>query len=297
MAQIVSKLGLHSEGSINTGLKDMLQHVKNAGRGVAVVDCHDNFSAAFDAVQVWPDALTIGDLTQFESKFDIKILRDKAKANPWIKYWQLFNEWNGDWVTQTDHLIKIMQLYGQEFKFVIYNCGEGTPQYPEKDPLPYEQIARACKVAKAGGHLLGLHEYGGDLNDKDHMFRYRRLADYLKAHDALCPIVITEAGPDQGSFIGTDKFMAWCKQYDAGLMQDPYIVGCALWTLGGGAWNKVNFAPALPKLGDYIATVTGPTPPPPPPDPIVAFKGTCLKSHFDAVVNAAMAQGATIEAV
>lgn len=294
MTTIVSKLGLHSEGGSNTGLQEMYKRVLGAGREVAVIDCHDDYSAAFDAVKYWPDALTIGDLTAFESKFNIDLLRLKSKQNPWVKYWQIFNEWNGDWVSQTDLLIRIMQLYGNEFKFVIYNCGEGTPQYLERDPIPYQEIARACRVARAGGHLLGLHEYG-TIGDVDHMFRYRRLADYLAAHDALCPIVITEAGPDQGSFIGVDKFMTWAKAYDQGLMQDRYVIGCALWTLGGGAWSKVNFSPALPKLGEYIATVTGPTVTPPPPPAIVHFKGTCPAEAWERVSAQTVSAGGTIE--
>ena len=296
MTEARSKLGIHSNGSRNTGLKDMLNRINNAGRRIALVDSHDDYSAAFDAHQTWPDALTIGDLTEFESQFNIELLRKKAAANPWVKYWQVYNEINGDWVGQADRLIRIMQLYDNEFKFVIFNCSSGTPQYPEIDPVPYREVARACKVAKAGGHLLGLHEYGA-IDHHDLIFRYRRLADYLKSQDALCNIVITEAGPDEGSFIGVDKFVAWAKAYDAGLMQDGYILGCALWTLGGGGWQAVNFETALPKLGEYIATVNGPTPPPPPPVKIVKFSGTCPEPRFDAVASAAVAAGATIERV
>jgi hypothetical protein len=260
--QRVSKIGFHSTGSDQNGLRECYDRIKAAGRMIAVVDSHDDFSATYDANQVWPDeVLTIGDLNVFADSFDIEVLRLKAAQNPHVRYWQVYNEINGDWIGQTNRLIDIMQTYGDEFKFVIYNCGVGTPQYPLLDPLPYEQVARACHVARDGGHLLGLHEYGS-IDDRNRVFRYRTLAAYLKARDALCPIVITEAGPDEGSYIGDDAFMEWVKAYDAGLMLDDCVIGCALWTLGGGGWQAVNYKSALPLLGEYIATVEPVTPPP-----------------------------------
>ena len=266
MTKVVSKLGIHSQGGDNTGLQDHCRTLLDAGRRPAVVDSHDNFSATYDAAQIDPSVLTMGDLTLFEASFDIAVLREKARLNPQVKVWQIFNEWNGDWVAQTDQLIEIMNLYGKEFRFCIYNCAKGTPQYPEIDPVPYEQVARACKVALAGGHLLGLHEYGYE--SPDLVFRYRKLAEYLRAHDALCDIVITEAGPDEGSFIGVEAFEEWCEMYDFELMRDPYIVAAALWSMGRGAWAGVDFSSALPALAEYQITVQ-PIEPDPDPIPLV----------------------------
>lgn len=262
MTIVVSKMGDHCLGPKRDGWKPYLQTLHDAGRRVAVVDCHDDYGAAFEAMQIDPETLTIGDLTQFEDSFDINLLRKVSAANPHIKYWQVFNEM-GNWSVQADQLISIMQMYGSEFKFVIFNCASGEPPYPEQDNgAAYAAVARACVIAKAGGHLLGLHEYG-TIGSTDTLTRYRRLADYLRAHDALCDIVITEAGPDEGTFIGVDPFVSWCKAYDAELMQDDYILGVARWTLGGGGWQAVNYEAALPALATYQATVEPITPPPP----------------------------------
>jgi hypothetical protein len=102
------------------------------------------------------------------------------------------------------------------------------------------------------------------------------LIAYLHEHDAGCQIAITEAGPDEGNFIGVEPFVEWCRIYDAELMRDPDVIGCALWTLGGGGWGAVNWQDALwnPKksyspLGDYIATVEPSVPPIEPPMPHV----------------------------
>lgn len=289
---IISKLGLHNLGSKHDGTGPFFAAINAAKRQLAFVDNHDDFGLGFEAARYWPGMLNIGDLTEFEASFDIKLLREHARLNPHITHWQVFNEFE-DWENQANHLIAIMNEYGHEFKFVIFNCANGKPHYPSEDGgVAYANIARACAVAKAGGHMLGLHEYGNSW-DGNTLLRYRKLASYLEAHNALCPIVITEASIDEATFPGVDKFMAWCRRYDAELMKDNYVVGAALWTLGGG-W--CDFHPALPKLADYIATVQPPIAPPP-PDPTVNFTGHCVESNWQAVHDAAVGAGATIERV
>lgn len=289
--QIVSRLGLHNLGSKHNGTGQFFTAIKAAGRQLAGVDNHDDYGLGFEAAQYWPGVLNIGDITELAGEFDIKLLREHARLNPHITHWQVFNEF-ADWPNQANWLIDIMRTYGNEFKFVIFNCGNGTPPYPSEDGgVAYSNIARACAVAKAGGHMLGLHEYG-NVWDGNTLLRYRKLADYLRAHNALCKIAITEASIDEVTFPGVDRFVAWCKRYDAELMKDDYIAGAFLWTLGGG-W--CDFAPALPALGNYIATVQPIVPQP--PDPVVGFAGTCRESKWNAVRDAATAAGATITRV
>lgn len=258
MSDVISKLGFHNLGSNHTGTGECFATINAAGRQIACIDGHDDYGLNSEAFGIWPGLLSIGDLTEFEANFDIDLLRKHAALNPWITHWQVYNEINGDWVGQADRLINIMQTYGNEFKFVIWNCADGTPQYPEIDPVPYAQVARACTVAKAGGHLLGLHEYGNDWSG-DHLLRYRRLMSYLAAHDALCDIVITEAGPVEAGTFDKPSFLAWCQRYDAELMKDAAVKAAAVWTLGGGWYD---YHTALPELGNYIATVQPVTPPP-----------------------------------
>lgn len=289
--QIVSKLGLHNLGARHNGTGPFFAAIKAAGRQLVFVDNHDNYGLGYEAATFWPGMMNIGDITELAGEFNIDVLRARARLNPHITHWQIFNEF-ADWSNQADWLINIMNEHGHEFKFVIFNCGNGTPPYPSEDGgVAYSNIARACAVAKAGGHMMAVHEYG-NVWDGNTLLRYRKLADYLRAHNALCKIVITEASIDESTFPGINRFMAWCKQYDAELMKDDYIVGAALWTLGGG-W--CDFAPALPALANYIATVQPSAPPP--PDPQVNFVGYCAESKWQAVHDAAVAAGAILTRV
>ena len=262
---VISKLAVHCLGPQRDNYRPFLERINGVGRQLAFTDCHDDYGAGSEAAQFWPTMLNIGDIESFKDSFDIDVLREKAAQNPHINAWQLYNEIAGIWAWQADQQIAIMNQYGSEFRFVLFNVANGGPPYPEEDgDVAYSNIARACKVAKAGGHMLGLHEYGTDFDSGHTLFRYRRLVEYLQAHDALCPIVITEAGPNEGQFIGITPFVDWCKRYDTELMKDSAIVGCALWTLGGGGWQKVNFEAALPEMAEYIATVPDPNPVVPP---------------------------------
>lgn len=261
-AILTTKLGFHNLGEQHTGTGEFFTALHNAGRQVALIDGHDTYGLNAEAATYWPSMLSIGDITDFSGYdgFNIDVLRQHAAQNPWVNAWQIFNEFE-DWKNQADRLIEIMNQYGKEFRFVIFNCSNGKPQYPEEDgEVAYSNIARACKVAKAGGHFFGFHEYG-NVWDGNTVLRYRRLMAYLAAHDALCDMVATECGPVEAGTFDEATFMTWAPRYDAELKKDKAVVGCALWTLGGGWYD---YHAALPALADYIISLPAPDPEPEP---------------------------------
>jgi hypothetical protein len=155
-------------------------------------------------------------------------------------------------------------------RVALFGSATGTP--PES-AWPY--IADACKRAKLhGNHVLALHEYPLDAPDpppSDHppgllmdaydahpeelILRYRKLYRYLIPRNADCPLVITEVAQGAGgnfSEIGTYWFVQDFGWYDARMREDPYVIGCCIFTLGGNGWGGANFADALPALTNYI---------------------------------------------
>lgn len=252
--QVISKIGVHCIGPRRSGYGSFLQTIKASGRKVAVVKCRDDFGAAYEAKQYWPDALTVGAFTEFDGmSFNAAKFLQKARLNPWIDYWEVGNEINGEWGRQTDRYIWLldwMKLNG--LRLAVFSCASGTPPLPSEDGgAAYAEIARACKYAVDNRHdaILCLHEYfsGGTIG------RYTNLADYLIERDAMLPIVISEWGYE--THPGDAQLVAAIRATDPLYMADEWIEGCATWTLGGGGWGASNYERALPQMAQYIATV------------------------------------------
>jgi hypothetical protein len=272
MSEVISKVGIHCIGPHRDGYGAFLQTINAGGRRLSVVKCRDDFGAVDEPLQLWPDVLTIGAMTEWDDAgYNVieaynRILMESIK-NPKIKYWEYFNERNGDWQQQADLYIALLpMLKAVGLRLCMFNCASGTPQYSSLDPVPYQEVARACKFALDGGYdaLLGLHEYeseGGTIG------RYVVLASYLQVRSALIPIVITEYGYE--TYPGTGAHMAMLQRNDALYMGDPDVIGCADWTLGGGGWSGSNYQRDLPAMAEYIANVAPVDPDPDdPPEPV-----------------------------
>ncbi len=52
--------------------------------------------------------------------------------------------------------------------------------------------------------------------------------------------------------MGTSLFVQDFGWYDTQMRQDPYVIGCAAWTLGNWGDGSSNFQDALPSLASYI---------------------------------------------
>jgi hypothetical protein len=288
----MSKIGLHILPGPRTGYGDFLRRLAAAGTRPAVVKVVGEFGAAREAKEICGDAtLTVGRLAGYGWEGfdqaaetipieDIDQVAERVWAdhyehivigNPWIDVWETSNEWSAHWLWQAALYVALAPRFeSYHVKLGLFACSTGNP--PDD---AYPAIAMCLKDLGARGHYLTLHEYGisGDGmlkgSQPNHALRYRRLYDYLFDHNALAECIITEAGQHGGStFPGVEAFIADCGWYDAELQRDPYIVGAAMWTLGGlREWAGANIQAAVPTLADYLIAHKDdePTPPPPPP--------------------------------
>lgn len=283
-----SKIGAHVVMGTRTGWGTFLQQTKLCGKPCQMVKMVDDFGAASDAKTYSPnETLTVGRINDTPS-YDLQGFDQYADpASPnytppaqfaqiifnelhnttgkyWaanegkVDVWEVCNEWSWWWAYQADFYIALMDIAeANGHRIAIYGCSGGNP--PE---AYWPDIARACARAKAhGGHMLSLHEYAwsGTLQDEynqhpgDVVLRYRKLYNYLRQHDADCPMILTEVGENGGGgFIGDIPFVTDFGWYDDQCRQDDYVFGIAAWTLGN--WGGANWYTALPELGDYICS-------------------------------------------
>jgi hypothetical protein len=288
--EVVSKIGINCIGGNRTGFGPFLQTINAAGRRLAVAVCYDDFGAALECKQLWPDIMTVGMLTSTDYGFNYSKFLTKAKQNPWINYWCIYNEIGGqvasEYARQADSYISLLpRMQADGLRLGMFSCASGTPPTPDEDGgACYAAIARATKFAFDNhfDSILCLHEYRG----VGQINRYKVLRDYLIAHSAIVPIVITEWGDE--TFNGTVAFMQLVRDCDPLYMPDDRLIGCGCWVLGGGGWAGSNYAKALPQLGEYIATVA-PVVDPPPADTVTGVVSVprANQAAVEAAINGA----------
>ena len=166
------------------------------------------------------------------------------------------------------------------YKLALFSYSMGVPEIYE-----WQAIAETGVFARAqqGGHILSLHEYswfespmdalwgeplpqypGQDPNDPalpryaDRGIvtgRYRHLyRDILIPRGEVIPLAITEANLMIYDRATRDPIfleeMAW---YDDRLREDDYVLGMAIFTLGGGSgWDTFDYSQFLPALADRV---------------------------------------------
>jgi hypothetical protein len=273
----VSKVGVHVVIGPRNGFGSFVTQCTAAGRPLAVVKGVDDFGAAYDAKLRSSQTLTIGHVNaagnhdmqawepiNYSSAADAasqyyNLIRPIWNLNPWIDIWETFNEFSARWEWQADFYMTLMDLAeAAGYRLGLYAASVGN--LPES---AFPAFVRACQRAKAhGGHILTLHEYGGildadppsgTLRGSGLALRYRYLYETLRATNADCPLVISECGQNGGGgFVSIGPFVADFAWYDAELMRDDYVLGCAAWTLGN--WGGASFQTALPALANYIIT-------------------------------------------
>lgn len=283
----LNKIGVHVVIGPRNGFGPFMSDCAAAGKPVALVKAVDDFGSCSNAKQLSPQTLTIGrkndlpscswgkncDLQGFDAIAEagtspaahaqkvFSALKPIWDQNPAVDVWEICNEWSAWWGWQADFYIAMMDLAeanNPPYRIGLYGASGGNP--PES---AWPDVARACARAKASGnHVLCLHEYAlftTLLKDSYAQYgdslvlRYRRLYAYLKQHNADCPLALTEVGQGGGGgFVGTPLFVADFAWYDTQLRKDPYVLGCAAWTLGN--WSGANFQDALPALTNYIIT-------------------------------------------
>src|SRR5512135_2122469 len=102
MATVVSKIGVHCIGAKRDGYGAFLANLNAAGRQLSLVKVRDDFGAIYEPLTLWPDLITIGAKTDWDDadyNVDTAYARitDAHRLNPKIKYWEYFNERNGEY--------------------------------------------------------------------------------------------------------------------------------------------------------------------------------------------------------
>lgn len=174
------------------------------------------------------------------------------------------------------------------YKLCLYEWSTGNPNL---DLLNY--LVPSLEMAKANGHLLGLHEYsleGPMIADPPNelILRYRTLRGLLP-ESARCVFAITESGPGAGYGTGyrMQSYMNVVEPYDVEVMKDPYVLGVALFDYGN---TESNMQEVMPLMTEYA--VTHPTPEVPPEEEmldIIVIENLVppdtTKTEMDYVVN------------
>lgn len=162
------------------------------------------------------------------------------------------------------------QMHEAGLQYAAYSFSTGNPVHLELWDL-LEDGLRASDY-------LALHEYIAP-NEVWSEFDFSMCTRYRQAYarlpeNARKPLLITECGADylgqQGykGKISVPKYLSMMAQYDAVLMQDPYVVGATIYCYGINApqWKTYDIGGDYAKaLRDYILN----TPTPPLENPIV----------------------------
>ena len=156
-------------------------------------------------------------------------------------------------------------------KLAIFSYSMGVPEWDEWVAIVATGV---FQLAKAGKHILSLHEYAlptwkwwgqkipGRVADPNHgplMCRYRWLfEDLLIPAGLTIPLVITEANVEDMTGMTMSDWMTNITWYDVKLREDWYVLGATLFTLDGtNAWPKFNYGKFMPALTEYFISQKG----------------------------------------
>ena len=284
-----SKLGLHTISPNNAF--PFVRDVTEAGGQIRLIKAVGNFGVLREIKSVSPRTVTIGRWPYVEA-VDVfgnpgegaeRVLRQHMEA--WqhekdvVDYWEVLNEVNPGnteghrWLAQF-YRAAIEIAESQGYRLALFSYSTGVPEWQD-----WAAIVETGIFARAqqGGHILALHEYdwpylrlswGGSLPgqpayDAERGIlagRYRHLyRDFLIPRGEVIPLAITECGFDPGA-VGAKPSRDWQRQwlrelawYDSKLVEDDYVIGAAIFTLGGGAdFYTFDYETLLPDLRAYI---------------------------------------------
>lgn len=284
-----SKLGLHTVKPNNAF--PFVREVTEAGGLVRLVKGVGNFGVLREIKSVSPRTVTIGRWPYVETvetagdpeQTAAWVMQQHMEA--WqhdrdaVDYWEVLNEVNPgnpenhQWLARF-YWAAMDIAESQGYRLALFSYPAGAPEWQE-----WAAIVRTGIFARAkrGGHILALHEYdwpflrfnwGGSLpgqpayDPERGVFagRYRHLyRDFLIPRGEVIPLAITECGFDPG-IVGAAPGFAWKRQwlrelawYDSKLVEDDYVIGAAIFTLGGGADFAIfDYEALLPDLRKYI---------------------------------------------
>jgi len=285
-----SKLGLHTIKPNNAF--PFVTGVTEAGGHVRLVKALGGIGLLREIKSVSPNTVTVGrvdDVENVEAQGDpnekaaqiMSIHMEKWDQNhEGVDYWEVLNEANPGhpdghvWLAQFySAAMSIAEAHG--YRLALFSYSTGVPEWTDWAAIVETGV---FAQAKAGGHILSLHEYnwpkmdygwgiglpGQTTQDPDRGIftcRYRHLyRDFLIPRDEVIPLAITECGLDAGLSDDNEPNpnwqQSWLRQmawYDSKLVEDDYVIGAALFTLGGNDdWDYFDYEDLLPDLHDYI---------------------------------------------
>ncbi len=272
-----SKLGLHT---LNPGAAvDFVRAVHDAGTHVAMVKALDNFGYLREVKTISPETVTVArcgpgrrapqwvevsgdpadraaDMMYGFGDFPGHMYYWQWEADV-VDYWEILNEQKPP--TMAGHawlaefFIAAMDIAeANGYRLALFSYSTGVPQWHEWEAIVETGVfARA----KAGGHVLALHEYDWPVSNQRWSeptedlppyedrgvlnCRYRYLyRDFLIPRDEVIPLVITESGLDP-VLGGPDLEIPWRERYveemtwcDTKLREDDYVIGTAMFSIG-----------------------------------------------------------------
>ena len=281
LAQGPSKLGLHTINANHA--TQFVRDVHDAGAHVALVKALGEFGYLREVKAISPETVTVarrgepqavdpvGDPVQKAEEIMNQHLPYWGYEKDVVDYWEVLNENDPPgieghvWLAQFFlAAMDIAEVNG--YKLAIFSYSTGVPQWHEWEAIVETGIfARA----KAGGHALALHEYNWPVTDyrwgeatedqppyEDRGVltgRYRYLyRDFLIPRDEVVPLVITEGGLDPilggppGDGPWQERYVDEMIWYDTKLREDDYVVGVAMFTIGGiGIWTGYDYEELL----------------------------------------------------
>lgn len=290
LARGPSKLGVHTVRPNNA--LGFVEDVYAAGACVPLVKAVDDFGYLRLVKERSPETITVGRST-CRQWADVE--RDPAQEAAdvlaahmpnWsyeqdvVDYWEVLNE--NDPPTVEGHrwlaefylaAMDIAEAHG--YRLALFSYSVGVPEWYEWAAI-YETgvFARALE----GGHVLALHEYNWPTMDAlwgeplpGHPAyadrgvltgRYRHLyRDFLVPNDEVVPLLITECGLD-AALAGAPmedwqaRYVAEMVWYDTRLREDAYVLGAAMFTLGGAwGWEAYDYEALLPDFYAYIVSL------------------------------------------
>ncbi len=286
-----SKLGVHTVRPNNA--VGFVQGVHDAGAHVALVKAVDDFGYIRLVKEASPETVTVG---RWTGEQWVDASGDPAEKAAYVMgehmprwryeedvvdYWEVLNE--VDPPTVEGH-VWLAQFYMEAmhiadangYKLAVFSYSVGVPKWHEWQAIVETGV---FAQAKGSGHILALHEYNYPTMDyrwgeplEDQLSypdrgclggRYRHLyRDFLVPRDEVIPLAITEGGLDpvlwQPGMPTTWKErlveeMAW---YDDRLREDDYVIGIAIFTIGGAyGWEMYDYEELLPEFHDHIVSL------------------------------------------
>lgn len=285
-----SKLGLHTIDPNNAF--PFVRDIRATGAHVSVVKALGGLGLLREVKQVSPETVTIGRVLGLE-KVDVSSGNPSDVATYYMNhhmagwanerdvtdYWEVINEVSPG--TTEGHVwlahfysacMEIAEANG--YRLALFSYPTGSPEWYHWAAIVETGV---FAQAKAGGHILALHEgdwglirdtWGGSIPEQPNYDpergvlsgRYRHLyRDFLIPRDEVIPLAMTEfaaipeGNPEQQRFYWEQIWLREMAWYDSKMVEDDYVIGAAIFTLGGqGQWPKFDFEHMLPELKEYI---------------------------------------------